>query len=51
MYVDQPSKQKATLFQRKAYFNYSEETEINHRNYLILLSHFSGNLNKSIKNN
>jgi len=50
MYIDTPSRQKPVLFQRKSYFNYPEETEFNHRNYLILLSHFSDNLNTSIKN-
>lgn len=50
MHTDAPSKQKPPLFQRRAHLNYSEETEFNHRNYIILLSHFSDNLNTSITN-
>lgn len=50
MYIETPIRQKPVLFHRKVYSNCLEETELNHRNYLILLSHFSDNLNTSIRN-
>lgn len=50
MFLETSNKSKHGSFHRKVYSNTLEDTELNHRNYIILLSHFSDNLNISIKN-